>query len=653
MGSLRQRIVAANTNPGPDTIVFDVAGTITVMTTLPAITDDETEIHGDTAPGGGLPPRVTVQAGAVLNYGVLLDGADDCVVRGLRVAGFTVGIDVSNGAASNEIGQSGLGQMNVATACTTGIVVRQPGSELNVLKNNRCFSNGKVGILIRGASRNVVGGLGTLEANSTFQNDVGIVLDGTLDAASWNEVYGNMVGTDLSGSAPGLGNASVGVIVRGPNCVENTLANNVVVGSGAHGIARDSGGGRNKLRFNMIGMNVSGALPLPNTGHGVYMIGACDADTIGPGNVISANGGSGISVADDLGMGHHIYGNKIGTDVAGVAVHGNMLHGINFRGDRFRIGGNVPTHGNLIRGNGEWGIYGMGFEAESTLNVMWANEILENGSGGIHMDDGMIDNLIGDLPTGLGLPNHIHDNFGPGVQVGPVTPVGGGTPVEIKILTNVIEGNTIPIALIEYLGMAGNDLIPSPMIDSAVAGSVSGEKILAAGNPTYIQVFWDDGAGGFGFVGDTNVAAFVTSWTVSGTYPGGSALYATNTAVYAGNPTPETSAFSLPYVAGVTGVLAGAPDADSFGLRLAGPNPVRDVSRLSFKAPREMALRLDVHDLAGRLVRSLWNGRVDMGTHAFEWNGDDSEGARVVSGVYLVRASFDGAVETERITRIR
>ena len=59
-GSLRQAIIEANEQPGPDTIDFAVAGTIRVgRTSLPAITDTVT-IDGSSAPSFAGTPVVTV-----------------------------------------------------------------------------------------------------------------------------------------------------------------------------------------------------------------------------------------------------------------------------------------------------------------------------------------------------------------------------------------------------------------------------------------------------------------------------------------------------------------------------------------------------------------------------------------------------------------
>ena len=59
-GSLRQAIIASNAQPGPNTIDFDVAGTIRVgRTSLPAITNTVT-IDGTSAPTFAGTPVVTV-----------------------------------------------------------------------------------------------------------------------------------------------------------------------------------------------------------------------------------------------------------------------------------------------------------------------------------------------------------------------------------------------------------------------------------------------------------------------------------------------------------------------------------------------------------------------------------------------------------------
>jgi flagellar hook assembly protein FlgD len=46
---------------------------------------------------------------------------------------------------------------------------------------------------------------------------------------------------------------------------------------------------------------------------------------------------------------------------------------------------------------------------------------------------------------------------------------------------------------------------------------------------------------------------------------------------------------------------------------------------------------LGVYNLAGQLIRTLVQGRMEPGHHAVEWNGRDDAGNRVGSGIYLYR----------------
>lgn len=83
-GSLRWAMVAANSQPGPDTIAFGVAGTIKVANkALPAITDTVT-IDGSSAPGYAGRPVVTVNFRGTrgINFA---NGSDGSTLRALSV----------------------------------------------------------------------------------------------------------------------------------------------------------------------------------------------------------------------------------------------------------------------------------------------------------------------------------------------------------------------------------------------------------------------------------------------------------------------------------------------------------------------------------------------------------------------------------------
>ncbi len=84
----------------------------------------------------------------------------------------------------------------------------------------------------------------------------------------------------------------------------------------------------------------------------------------------------------------------------------------------------------------------------------------------------------------------------------------------------------------------------------------------------------------------------------------------------------------------------------------ASPNPFRASCSLAFSLARPAPVRLDVIDLAGRRVRTLADGPLGPGPHAFAWDGRDARGGRVGEGVYFARLERDGRRETSRLVRV-
>jgi len=86
------------------------------------------------------------------------------------------------------------------------------------------------------------------------------------------------------------------------------------------------------------------------------------------------------------------------------------------------------------------------------------------------------------------------------------------------------------------------------------------------------------------------------------------------------------------------------------GVRLVSfPNPVRGSVRFRFELPTSGSVRLDVHDVRGRLMQKVSLGTWNRGMHDAVWEGRSGDGRRLASGVYLLRLSTTTGSATRKI----
>jgi len=85
----------------------------------------------------------------------------------------------------------------------------------------------------------------------------------------------------------------------------------------------------------------------------------------------------------------------------------------------------------------------------------------------------------------------------------------------------------------------------------------------------------------------------------------------------------------------------------------AAPNPFRSDLGIRLTLAEAAALRVSVHDVAGRLVRVLHDTRTSPGELVFRWDGRDAADRAVGSGVYFVRARAEGRAFGTSVVRMR
>jgi len=75
------------------------------------------------------------------------------------------------------------------------------------------------------------------------------------------------------------------------------------------------------------------------------------------------------------------------------------------------------------------------------------------------------------------------------------------------------------------------------------------------------------------------------------------------------------------------------------GKALAYPNPFNPEVNIAFSLAAPAKVNVDIFNIRGQKVRSLHNGTLPGGTHSLHWNGKDSSGTAVSSGLYFARIS--------------
>ena len=103
-------------------------------------------------------------------------------------------------------------------------------------------------------------------------------------------------------------------------------------------------------------------------------------------------------------------------------------------------------------------------------------------------------------------------------------------------------------------------------------------------------------------------------------------------------------------VGGATAVGGGAPGT---ALRMAFPNPFDRATNVVLSLAQAGRADVGVFDVAGRLVRTLHEGMMSAGQHTLTWDGRDDAGRRLGAGVYLVRFSAGGRIETRTVRLVR
>jgi hypothetical protein len=386
---------------------------------------------GDGDFGINLSYGVNINGNGVAGDGLTVEAAD-CIIDSLAIYNFNGdGIAVENTAPDTTVEDCDIGTDLSATTTQSG--------------------NAGVGI-------NVVGPNAVIRGDTISRNGrSGVLLNGTTGA----QLTFNYIGTDPCGTEA-MPNGLAGVFLMGGANnnsigVANGLSSgqqNVISGNNSAGIWM-LGASNNTITNNLIGTDITGLVPVRNIGGGIWIT-AWDADSRFPassgntiiGNVVSGNGGADSTGTGNTGDGITLSGgalngplrvdgdlmevngnqnvsgtviqdNYIGVGLDGVTKIPNAQNGISINGAPDTMVGGVPSQGNVISGNGWYGVdmtnsaFGTWVLGNYIGTDAQGESAVANGADGVAIESGSGADFIGHQGGG----NVISGNGGNGVSI--------------------------------------------------------------------------------------------------------------------------------------------------------------------------------------------------------------------------------------------
>jgi len=82
----------------------------------------------------------------------------------------------------------------------------------------------------------------------------------------------------------------------------------------------------------------------------------------------------------------------------------------------------------------------------------------------------------------------------------------------------------------------------------------------------------------------------------------------------------------------------------SFSITQNYPNPFNPSTTIQYDIPEGSGIvlvEINIYDVRGSLIKKLLDEKKDPGSYSVNWNGHDSSGQQVSSGIYLYRMQID------------
>ncbi len=200
-----------------------------------------------------------------------------------------------------------------------GMFIVTTGTNYNELKGNKIGTNAagtvpvpnQIGFIFGGGAKyNTLGG-----TNESDKNIISGNLFSGIEMAdigtSFNNIIGNYIGTDISGTIAIPNLHGIGIATHPSN---NNIEGNLISGNNQMGIIIYENSDSNKIYSNKIGVKADGTSPLPNHRAGIVISNSSSHNIIGApekGNIIAHNDSAGIVISGNGSLYNTISANLI------------------------------------------------------------------------------------------------------------------------------------------------------------------------------------------------------------------------------------------------------------------------------------------------------------------------------------------------------
>jgi hypothetical protein len=92
---------------------------------------------------------------------------------------------------------------------------------------------------------------------------------------------------------------------------------------------------------------------------------------------------------------------------------------------------------------------------------------------------------------------------------------------------------------------------------------------------------------------------------------------------------------------------------ESFVLHQNYPNPFNPSTTISFDLTKTQHVKLEVINIMGRKVATLYDATARVGAHEVVWDGTDDSGRPVASGMYLYNLTTEDASRSKKMLMVK